>query len=197
MTTQQVHEVEAVAEAIGDRLGLPPLDAMRWLLAEISRTPRVVDPDRTLSAADRAALKSVGVRLIAPDTNAIVKQSLNRIQARSAWLTTSQVAALLGVGESMIRQRLGARQLFGVHDQRGAWRIPPWQFANGHIIPNLTAVLPRTPEDLPDLMIERFLTEPNAELTMDGAAVSPLDWLACGESPEPVGEMLAVLGQTP
>jgi hypothetical protein len=197
MTTQYAHDVEVVAEEIGTRLGLPPLDAMRWLLDEMSRTPQVAEPARSLPAAERAALEAVGVHLTAPDVKDVVRQALVRAQARASWLTTSQVADLLGVGDSMVRQRLGSRQLLGEHDPSGAWKIPPWQFADGRIVPHLTTLLPLVPEGLSTVAIERFLTEPNNDLVIDGVAVSPLDWLVCGESPKPLQEMLPALGLTP
>lgn len=197
MVTQDLRDVEATAEAIGERLGMPPLATLRWLLDELSRVPEVTEPERSLSTADRQALEAVGVRLVAPDTKAIAAQTLARFKARNAWLSAAEVADMLGVGQSMVRQRLGARQLVGEHDVRGAWRIAPWQFVDGQLVPHLTTLLPKIPTGVSAVAIERFLTEPSDDLMLSGVPVTPLQWLIAGESPQLVEAMVTVLGQTP
>ncbi len=46
------------------------------------------------------------------------------------YLTTDQVAELLGVSESRVRQLLGSGELVGIHEgsrYRGYWKIDPYQ----------------------------------------------------------------------
>jgi hypothetical protein len=103
--------------------------------------------------------------------------------------SAKQVAELLGVNESRVRQRRADRTLWAVED-RGGWVFPALQFEDeagrrGQIR-ELDQVLRVLPADLHPLSVAGFLTTPQADLTLGGQPVSPLDWLRSGGDVRPV-----------
>jgi hypothetical protein len=103
-------------------------------------------------------------------------------------LSPEQAATRLGVNASRIRQRLGARTLYGVKDGRG-WKLPLFQFAGKRLVPGLEKVLPKLPRTLHPIAIARWLAAPSPDL--DG--ISPRAWLLEGRAPERVADLAAEL----
>jgi len=109
--------------------------------------------------------------------------------------TVEEVARLLGVNTSRIRQRLigPARTLFGVKFGK-AWRVPRFQFQGRRLVPGLEIVLRRLPANLHPVAVHRWFTSPNPDLASDGGTpISPLGWLRTGNPPELVAELAADL----
>ena len=103
--------------------------------------------------------------------------------------SANEVAELLGVNESRVRQRRADRTLWAIQD-RGGWVFPALQFEDeagrrGQIR-ELDHVLRVLPADLHPLSVAGFLTTPQADLRVGGQPVSPLDWLRSGGDVRPV-----------
>jgi len=109
--------------------------------------------------------------------------------------TVEEVARLLGVNTSRIRQRLigPARTLYGVKFGK-AWRIPRFQFQGRRLVPGIEIMLRRLPANLHPVAVYRWFTSPNPDLTSaDGTPISPLGWLRIGNPPEVVADLAADL----
>jgi hypothetical protein len=109
-------------------------------------------------------------------------------------LSVSEMARRLGVDPSRIRQRLGARSLFGVRTAEG-WVLPPFQLDGDQTLPGLVEVLQALDPNLHLLEVEMFFMTPDEALisTRIGQALSPRDWLRAGFSPDAVAELAAEL----
>jgi hypothetical protein len=132
------------------------------------------------------------------------KRKLERLDARSAAravleaaesLTRGEVAELLGIDESRVSHRLRAGSLYSYPGASGRPRYPSWQFPGGKSLPHLADVLARVPAGTHPVTVRTFMTTPDDALRLDGAAVSPVDWLAAGGPAEPVVELAATLGE--
>ncbi len=104
--------------------------------------------------------------------------------------TPSEVAELLGVNESRVRQRRADRTLWAIQDH-GSWVFPALQFENAAgrrgQIRELDQVLRVLPANLHPLSVAGFLTTLQTDLRVGGQLVAPLDWLRSG------GDVRAVL----
>lgn len=107
-------------------------------------------------------------------------------------LSVAEVAVMLHVDESRVRQRLAKRTLYGVKLD-GAWRVPTFQFADGRLIPGIDAVVSVLPPDLNPVSIYQWFTLPDDDLIIDDEAVSPRDWLLHGEDVAAVVPLAASL----
>ena len=99
-------------------------------------------------------------------------------------LSTDEVAKLLGVQESRIRQRLIGEQpsLYGIK-QGKSWRIPKFQFVKGRLITGIEKVIRELNPTLHPVEVWRWFTTKNQELvTSDEVSepVTPLEWLQLG-----------------
>jgi hypothetical protein len=95
---------------------------------------------------------------------------------------------VLRVDASRVRQRLAARTLFGFKVGR-QWRIPAWQFAGHRELPGLAEILPELRIEDP-VAVGEFFASPNEDLTSDGQALAPIEWLSAGRAPRRVTELL-------
>lgn len=167
----------------------------------------VEDAARKLSPADpnpadyfnpeqREALTAVGLDL-APrrrdDGDYRARAVAAQAVLRDSALTVAEAAEVVGVDTSRIRHRLLARRLSG-WKERGGWRLPAWQFTGGGVLPGLEAVLRAVPEDQPPLVVAAFMTTPQPDICIDGAPVSPRQWLLASGDPEPVAQLASMLG---
>ncbi len=106
-----------------------------------------------------------------------------------------EVARLLGVDDSRVRQRLTKRSLYGIKLPDG-WRLPAFQFdpaRPGRLVPGIGRVLPRLDPALHPVAVYRWFTLPNVDLVLDDTPVSPLDWLRSGGDPTEVAALAADL----
>jgi hypothetical protein len=94
-----------------------------------------------------------------------------------------EVADLLGVSDSRVRQRRGERTLWAIEDG-GGWVFPALQFEDvdgrRRQVRHLDQVLPTIPADIHPLAVARLLTTAQPDLVSDGQPVSPLQWLRDG-----------------
>ncbi len=109
-------------------------------------------------------------------------------------LDPEEAGRLLEVNASRIRQRLGARRLFGIKDGR-TWRLPRFQFSGGRLVPGIDAVLPALPPGLHPVAVERWfrLPHPDLEPPEGGRPLTPLEWLGQGQAPGRVVELASLL----
>jgi hypothetical protein len=94
-------------------------------------------------------------------------------------LSVSDVAAMLHVDESRVRQRLAKRTLYGVKLD-GVWRLPTFQFHAGRLIPGLEQVVPALDPALNPVTVAQWFTLPDVDLAIGGELTSPHDWLLRG-----------------
>ncbi|MFT3661838.1 MAG: hypothetical protein QM809_10680 [Gordonia sp. (in: high G+C Gram-positive bacteria)] len=163
------------------------------LVAAVLKTP-TSPPETLMSEAEESALREAGsfVERMPPLTERASTATVLRSRAiRESSLPTSDVARLLGVGESRVRQRAAARTLFALRSGR-TLLFPRFQFDDaGHELPGWDRVAPVFPEDARPVAIEVFMTRPNVDLVVDGESVSPVDWLAEGHDPAALIELAA------
>jgi len=168
-------------------------EALTTVLGERYRT----DPATSLTAAERDALRRGGMDLAPVEWGR--EDPLLRTAAEYAVLvasayTVSQVAELLRVEASRIRQRLAARTLYGVKD-RGNWRLPRFQFEHGQLVPHVGLVFARLRTGLHPVGVWRWFTTANPDLVVgeDETPVSPLDWLRAGFDAAKVADLASEL----
>ncbi|MHB8417970.1 MAG: hypothetical protein ACYDCL_07830 [Myxococcales bacterium] len=148
-----------------------------------------------LSSAEAALLRRGGFTKAPP--RAFPARAAGAVQFAAllkASLTPEEAASRLSVNSSRIRQRLGARQLYGVKQGR-SWRLPAFQFAAEGLVPGIDHVLPALPRTLHPVAVVRWFESPNADLP-EGEAEAPLsprDWLLEGRDPAPVAALAAQL----
>lgn len=131
-------------------------------------------------AADDAAVRTIATQA-ATDYTALVETAL----------TTAEVAKLLRVSESRVRQLTGARRLAALSGKPR--RYPRWQFTERGPVPHLDVVLPAAGPALDPLSLWRFFLTSDPDLVLDGEVVSPRDWLVAGADPDRVRELIADL----
>ncbi|WP_189060486.1 helix-turn-helix domain-containing protein [Longimycelium tulufanense] len=154
------------------------------------------DPGAYFSSDQREALTEVGVDLTPrsdtdpdPRARAVATQAVLRDTA----LTVTEAAARLNVDASRVRHRIAAGRLMGWKD-RGGWRLPAWQFADGRLLPGVEVVLPAFPPDQPPLVVAAFMTTPQEDLPLGERQATPREWLLAGGDPERVARLASVLG---
>jgi putative sigma-54 modulation protein len=108
-------------------------------------------------------------------------------------LSPLQAARLLSVNTSRVRQRLGARQLFGIKD-KSRWRLPRFQFVKNRLVPGIDRVFPELAPTLHPVAVQQWFRLPNPDLeTENGAALTPLEWLTSGRDPASVMDLAKLL----
>jgi len=156
-----------------------------------------------LSEAERELLARGGfsVAPMAPDeVSPTLRATVDYAKLLEDSFTAAEVAKKLKVNPSRIRQRLAAREIYGIKDRRG-WRAPKFQFSGGRLVPYIDEVLPRVPADLHPLAVHRWFTTPSPDLVeavgeVNEEAVvplSPLEWLRRGLPVDRVVELASVL----
>lgn len=100
-------------------------------------------------------------------------------------LSQKEVAELLGVSTSRIRQKLEAGELYAVRTTGG--RVcPRFQFGPGGTLPGLESVLRALRPEAHPVAVQRFFMEVHPDLESEALnrALSPHEWLLTGHSPE-------------
>jgi hypothetical protein len=112
--------------------------------------------------------------------------------------TGPEVAALLGINESRVRQRRGARTLWAIESD-GNWLYPAIQFEvnlktnkPSRQIRGLEQVFQALPGELHPTAVAGLLRTPQIELQVDGRPRSILEWLRSGGPVEPVLELTEI-----
>jgi len=166
-------------------------DARRFAFHIIAFLPTgrwVAEPAREFSPKEAAVLEKGGMDLSPPATEE--PDPLARTAARYAALlatalTTREAAALLGTGESRVRQRLKEKTLYGVKAGREN-RLPAFQFEGGKEVPGIGEVLRHVDRSLHPVALLSWFTLPSPDLYLDEEeerAVSPREWLLSGGAP--------------
>jgi hypothetical protein len=143
----------------------------------------------SLSAGEVSALERVGLSA-APwvgetHQDPLVVSITDYMALLETSFTTSEVADLLQVDVSRIRQRLRERSLFGI-EYDGERRLPRFQFERYLVLPGLREVLAALPEALNPVDVAEWFLSPNPDLELGTGAVSPREWLLRGESVDAV-----------
>ena len=155
--------------------------------ASAANHPSTID----LSAAEMEALRSVGAlkneASVEAENDPLIQSQAQYMALLEESLSAAEVAKLLRVDVSRVRQRLRERSLFGI-EYEGSWRLPRFQFERRLVIPGLAQVLKSLPADLFPLdIVDWFaLPDPELQLDKDAAPASPREWLLSGRPIEAV-----------
>ena len=144
-----------------------------------------IRPDAASLSDDEAALYDAAD--FAENEQAYARVTLEAAGHTARLLSTAysanEVADLLGVSDSRVRQRRGDRTLWAIEDA-GGWVFPALQFENvdgrRRQIRHLDQVLPAIPADIHPLAVARLLTTAQPDLVVDGRPMSLLQWLRDG-----------------
>lgn len=108
-------------------------------------------------------------------------------------LTTSEVAALLGIDVTRVRHRKASGDLISTKVGKNL-RFPRWQLVQVgetvSLLPHLRMIRTAIRSDAHPAEVADLMTTPQPELMRRGIRVSPHDWLASGGDVAPVLEML-------
>ena len=189
-----------VFERIGVKVSPAELEGLiAEALEQVVPARVVVDPTRELTSEETEALRRGGLDpawRCDDATNPVVRTAAEYAALLASSLSVEQAASMLGIDGSRVRHRLADRTLYGIKD-RGAWRLPAFQFDGRGVVPGLARVLPRLPSDLHPLAVLGWLKRPNPDLSLDAdeTPLSPLDWLRTSHDPERVARLAPGVGQ--
>ncbi len=184
-------------------IGLTPreLDSlMAEAVSSLLRTLYRGDPRQDLTKSETEALERAGFELNPGDLGAadpLARSAAEYAALIKTSLSTSRVAAMLGVKASTVRKRLSSRppSLYGIRlDFR--WHVPRFQFYGDRLLPGLAEVIARLDPELHPVAVYRWFTTSNPDLVPDSESeegMSPRDWLRLGFSPRRLGELAADL----
>ncbi|TCJ23799.1 hypothetical protein E0W80_09580 [Microbacterium sp. PI-1] len=146
----------------------------------------------SLTEAELDALRAAG-SLVEPQ-NALrieerpsVRTALRQQDILAEALTTDEVARLLRVTTSRVRQRHGDGTLFAIPGPGRGLRFPSFQFTDHGELPGWGTVSRALPEGANPVAVEYFLTHAHPDLG-DGE-LTPAQWLAAGKPAEPVAAL--------
>lgn len=135
----------------------------------------------------RAGMPPVEMPPLAERASTLTWRAFTRIAAEA--YNAADVAGLLDVGASRVRQHVARRTLLTIKTSDGP-RFPRFQFVDGRILPGWDVVAPRFPLDAHPVAVEAFLTRVSEELEVDGQLVSPFDWLTSGGDADVVAALV-------
>ena len=145
-----------------------------------------LDPRDYFGESQQSVLRKLGASLEplqASELGPIAGLAVAQAELVAHSLPVVAVAKRLGVDTSRVRQRIYARSLYAFKHQ-AAWLVPAFQLQGRKLVPGLGAVVTALAPTLHPVAVSRWFTTPNADLVLGDAAVSPIDWLAAGGSPE-------------
>jgi hypothetical protein len=152
------------------------------------------EPAAMLSKAELTALEQVGLSS-KPWVGDVTQDPLARsivdyLALIETSFSTGEVASLLNVDVSRIRQRIRERSLFGI-EYEGEWRLPRFQFERKKVLPGLAEVLSALPIELNPLDVATWFLELNVDLAADEdeTPISPREWLLRGEDPSTLAKL--------
>ena len=154
-----------------------------------------VDPRTEFTPEEHAVLVEGGFDL-SPLRPSDINPELRAAEQYAALLATSltvrEAAQRLGVDGSRIRQRLLARQMFGIRRPTG-WLLPMFQFDGNRLVPGIERVLSHLNPHVHPLAVVHWFVRPHPDLCrpgdVDETPMSPRDWLLSGGNPELVAEL--------
>lgn len=142
------------------------------------------DPDRELTAGERAALKGSGFSLksvLKSDSFASTAVKFAAICERS--LSSKTASVRLGLSSSRIRQMTADRSLYSFLVGRDRY-IPDFQFDGKRLVANIEAVNRSLRPDLHPVELYNWYHLPHPDLFLRNnieQTSSPLDWLKSGQ----------------
>ncbi len=148
-----------------------------------------------LTVAEAEALKRGGFTLARGDYGAddpYVRGKATYVALVAGGFSVADIATLLHVDESRVRQRLAKRTLYGVKVD-GVWRLPTFQFHADRLIPGWERVAPALDPSLNPVTVYQWCTLPDGDLIMAGEPISPRAWLLRGGDPEAVISLAGAL----
>lgn len=152
------------------------------------------EPSAVLSKAELEAIEEVGL-VGKPSVGHATHDPLTRtivdyMALIETSLSTAEAAAMLGLHESRIRQRIRDQSLFGVKYER-EWRLPRFQFGRKKVLPGLAEVLAALPPELNPLDVATWFLQPNIDLEADAEkpVPSPRAWLLRRRLPSTVAQL--------
>lgn len=138
---------------------------------------------------EAAVLREGGMTFDASSYGGQVSRTASKHAAiMASALTVREAAALLGVSEGRVRQKVSAGSLYSAR-VRGERRLPRFQFSEGGEVPGMGEVARSVPGGVHPVALQNFFMSPNPDLYLDAeeeVPVSPRDWLLSGGAPEAV-----------
>lgn len=169
---------ESVADVLERMVATTPISSM--------------DPRTSLTQAQVRVLDRVGsfVDKMPPDSERASTRTRTRgAQLLAESLVGTEVAALLGVSPSRVRQRVSDRTLYAIKSKSGS-RFPRFQFTDNGELTGWDVVAVTIPADVHPLTVQNIMLATCDELDLDGDQVCPRDWLAAAGAPDRVVEVL-------
>lgn len=167
----------------------------------VERAPR----RSTMTEDERAWLIDSGAMTaeeIDEAEKAVAGGALSRMELRSritpiaTALSTKEVADRLQIDETRVRHRLAKDGLYSIKVD-GRHRFPEWQFAEdtSTLLPGLKQVIQALPDDLDPASVEGLMTSEQDNLLLQGAPVTPREWLQAGGSVDDVIDVIEGIEQ--
>jgi len=141
-------------------------------------------------AFTKERLAAVSARVARGDLEA--RERASRQGAIDASLSPDQVAERLGISVSEAHRRRAALQLYAFTDG-GEEFYPAWQFTDDEdrpVLPGLPVVLAAFSADMHAATIRGFMNTPQRSARIDGAPVTPVEWLMQGGNPRHLAGIL-------
>lgn len=196
-------KAEATLDLLRSRgITTPPAVLQKMLeevIEKLPASPFHSDPRRELTPPEVEELKKAGFDL--KPKNLGKKDPVARsVTLYAGMLTTAlsvrEVAKLLDVNTSRIRQRLSQeRTLYGLKSQ-SQWLVPTFQFDNGRVIPGVDEVISSLPGSLSPVAVLSWFVSPNPDLELEleppgpeTRRLSPREWLLAGYDPKVVAAL--------
>lgn len=146
-------------------------------------------PESGFTEGEVAVLREGGMAFDASEYGGQVSRTASKHAAiLASALTVREAAALLGVSEGRVRQKVSAGRLYSVR-VRGGRRLPRFQFSEGGGVPGMEEAARSVPGGVHPVAVHNFFMSSNPDLYLDAeeeVPVSPRDWLLSGGSPEAV-----------
>ena len=115
-----------------------------------------------------------------------------RLEGINASLSAEEVAVKLGVDIAQVHKRLQEGNLFAFTTE-GERRYPMWQFTGDPrqpILLGLPQLVSAFPKDMHPASILGFMSTGQSIAPIDGAPVTPVDWLLQGGDPQELIDIL-------
>lgn len=156
-----------------------------------------VRPSDYFGEAQQSTLRRLGASLqpLRPgDLGPIAGLAAAHAEVVSKSVTVAALAKRLGVDSSRVRQRIYARSLHAFKHRR-VWLIPAFQIEGRELVPGVETVAPKLSPALHPVAVSRWFTTANADLALDGEAVSPIAWLSSGGPPDAVAALAGAIDE--
>jgi hypothetical protein len=187
--------VDELDQLLSERFNLQRAD----LLAALKTLPAIKPGAAALTEDEARLLDGAG---FVQDPDAFAAAAADIVAHTALLINTAytgpEVASLLGINESRVRQRRLARTLWAIESD-GNWLYPAIQFEVNlktgkpdKQIRGLERVFQALPAGLHPTAVTGLLQTPQTELKVGGRPRSIVEWLRSGGPAEPVLELIAI-----